>query len=305
MPAPKIALAPVSVDWAADAIRAGGGELVDPAEAEGLVWIAAWSDEGLSETLETGSSIRWVQLPLAGIEGFLGTGRFTDGRTWTCAKGVYAEQVAELALALGLAGMRSVVSSARATTWGRPTGRVLTGRDVCILGGGGITESLLGLLAPFRTRNVVVRQRAEPLAGADRVVTPDHLLDAIGMADLVVLALALTPETTGIIGAAELAAMRPEAWLVNVARGRHIKTDDLVDALQKEAIGGAGLDVTDPEPLPDGHPLWTLPNCVITPHSGNTPAMAVAPLSERIKENVSRFGRGEPLIGLIDPALGY
>jgi phosphoglycerate dehydrogenase-like enzyme len=90
-----------------------------------------------------------------------------------------------------------------------------------------------------------------------------------------------------------------------VARGRHIRTDELVDALQEERIGGAGLDVTDPEPLPEGHPLWSLPNCIITPHSGNTPAMAVAPLSARIGENVARFGRGEELIGLVDPKLGY
>ncbi len=305
MPSPRIAVVPRGVDWVEEAVLSAGGTLVEPAEAEALVWMAAWSDEGLSEALEAGPDIRWVQLPLAGVEGFAGTGRFSDGRTWTCAKGVYADAVAEHALALALAGMRHIGGSARATSWARPTGRVLHGRDVCIVGGGGITESLLRLLGPFGTRNVVVRRSRDALPGADRTLTPEHLLDAIGMADLVVLALALTPETEGLIGAAQLGAMRPEAWLVNVARGRHIRTDDLVDALTRVAIGGAALDVTDPEPLPDGHPLWTLPNCIITPHSANTPAMAAAPLSERIRQNVGRFGRGEELIGLIDPDLGY
>ena len=305
MPSASVAVVPRGIDWVEKAVLAGGGDLVEPDRAEALVWMMPWSDEGLADALSAGPAIRWVQLPLAGVEGFAGSGRFEDGRSWTCAKGVYAVPVAELALTLGLAGFRGVGEAARARSWGRPAGRLLHGRDVCIVGGGGITEQLLRLLEPFETSNIVVRRSTEALAGARRTLTPEHLLDAIGQADLVVLALALTPETEGLIGATELAAMRPGSWLVNVARGRHIRTDDLVAALQEGSIGGAGLDVTDPEPLPEGHPLWSLPNCIITPHSGNTPAMAVAPLSARITENVARFIRGEELIGLIDPQLGY
>jgi phosphoglycerate dehydrogenase-like enzyme len=99
--------------------------------------------------------------------------------------------------------------------------------------------------------------------------------------------------------------MSPHTWLVNVARGRHIVTDDLVWALQHEVIGGAALDVTDPEPLPPEHPLWTLPNCIITPHVGNTPEMAVPLLSERIATNVRRFAHGEALVGPVHFDLGY
>ena len=305
MPSAPVAVVPRGIDWVEKAVLAGGGELVEPDQAEALVWMMPWSDEGLAEALDTSPGIRWVQLPLAGVEGFAGSDRFQDGRTWTCAKGVYAVPVAELALTLALAGFRSVAEAARATSWGRPAGRLLHGRDVTIVGGGGITEQLLRLLEPFETSNVVVRRRADPLPGARRTLPPEHLLDALGAADLVVLALALTPETQGLIGAAELAAMRPGSWLVNVARGRHIRTDDLVAALKEGRIGGAGLDVTDPEPLPEGHALWSLPNCIITPHSGNTPAMAVAPLSARISENVARWIEGKELIGLIDPQLGY
>src|SRR5205085_8077075 len=118
------------------------------------------------------------------------------------------------------------------------------------------------------------------------------------------LALALTPETTGIIGAGELALMDGDAWLVNVARGPHVVTDALVEALQSRQIGGAALDVTDPEPLPDGHPLWDLDNCLITPHTADTPEMTAPLLAERVRENVGRLARGEQLIGLVDPALG-
>jgi phosphoglycerate dehydrogenase-like enzyme len=137
------------------------------------------------------------------------------------------------------------------------------------------------------------------------VLESDLLTDALPGADLVVVALALTPDTEGIISESELALMEPHAWIVNVARGRHIVTADLVTALQKGVIGGAALDVTDPEPLPDGHPLWSLPNCIITPHVGNTPDMARPLLAERITENVKRFAHGEELIGPVDTELGY
>ena len=103
----------------------------------------------------------------------------------------------------------------------------------------------------------------------------------------------------------ELEQMSEHAWLVNVARGRHIVTDDLVWALQHGVIGGAALDVTDPEPLPVGHPLWSLPNCIVTPHVGNTPEMAVPLLAERITTNVRRFAVGEPLVGPVHVELGY
>ncbi len=99
--------------------------------------------------------------------------------------------------------------------------------------------------------------------------------------------------------------MEPHAWLVNVARGKHVATDDLVTALREGWIAGAALDVTDPEPLPDGHPLWELPNCLVTPHTANTQEMARPLLGARIRENVRRFGEGEELLGLVDVERGY
>jgi phosphoglycerate dehydrogenase-like enzyme len=121
----------------------------------------------------------------------------------------------------------------------------------------------------------------------------------------VVLALALTDETVGIIGAAALAAMPAHSWLVNVSRGRHVDTDALVDALARGSIGGAAIDVTEPEPLPEGHPLWSAPSCLITPHVGNTPEMGVPLLAARVRENVALFAAGRPLLGLVDVRLGY
>lgn len=301
---PRIALAPEGAPgWMADAIVAGGGHVVPPAEAEALVWGAPRDPDGLRRTLEEAPQLAWVQLPFAGIENFVDL--LDDDRVWTCGKGVYAEPVAEMALALALAGLRHVAEYARATEWSKPHGTNLRGANVTILGGGGITEELIKLLQPFDCRITVVRNRIAEMEGADEVLGPEHAIDALADAHVVFLALPLTPETEGMISRSELEQMRSDAWIVNVARGRHIVTDDLVWALQEGVIGGAALDVTDPEPLPTGHPLWSLPNCIISPHVGNTPEMAVPLLSERITTNVRRFAEGEPLVGPVHVDLGY
>jgi phosphoglycerate dehydrogenase-like enzyme len=173
------------------------------------------------------------------------------------------------------------------------------------VGGGGITESLVRLLRPFGCRITVVRRTVEHMDHVDTVVGPEHLIDALVGADVVFLALSLTPDTAGLIGRPELEIMESHALIVNVARGGHIVTDDLVWALENNVIGGAGLDVTDPEPLPANHTLWSLDNCIITPHVGNTPEMAIPLLSARITENVRRYVAGDELIGLVDVRHGY
>ena len=286
-----------------DAVAAGGGVVVDPPDAVGLVWTDPTDALGLATVLRDSPGVRWVQLPFAGVDAFVGV--LDTSRAWTSAKGIYSEPVAEHALALGLAGLRCLPARARAHEWGRPAGSRLMGQRVTILGGGGITVALLKLLAPFGVEATVVRRHPSPVEGAARVVGPERLADALPGACLVVLALALTPDTRGVIGARELALMDGEAWLVNVARGPHVDTDALVVALARGEIGGAALDVTDPEPLPAGHPLWDLDNCLITPHTANTWAMAEPLLAQRVRENVARLGRGEPLVGHVDLDLGY
>lgn len=289
----------------ADAIAAGGGEVRDAAAAEVLVWTDPGEAQALGATLAGHPGIRWVQLPWAGVERQLDVIRAHSDTTWTCGKGVYAEPVAELALTLLLAGLRGLGTYARATTWEPPLGTNLTGAAIALVGGGGITESLLRLLGPFRCDVTVVRRRAVGLEGASRVVPPDHLDDALAAADAVVLALPLTSDTVGLLDRRRLDLVGGRGWLVNVARGRHVATDDLVAALADGSLGGAALDVTDPEPLPPGHPLWTLPNALITPHVGNTPQMAVPLLANRVTENLRRWAAAEPLLGLVDPAAGY
>lgn len=299
-----MAVVPSASPVVEDAVRAGGGVVVDPGQGpDALVWMRPGDVDGLRRAVNAAPTARWVQLPFAGVEDV--AGHLDPRRTWTCAKGVYAEPTAEHALALALAGLRQLPARARADSWGEQGAATLYDAPVAVLGGGGITEALLGLLSPFRARVTVVRRSPEPFAGADRTVGPDRLDEVLPDALVVVLALALTPETTGIIGTRQLAAMRSDAWLVNVARGQHVDTDALVAALRAGSIGGAALDVTDPEPLPDEHPLWTLPSCLITPHTANPWQTAQPLLARRITDNVQRFAAGQPLLGLVDLTAGY
>ena len=232
-------------------------------------------------------------------------GLMTPDVLWTAAKGVYARPIAEHILALMLAATRGLVERARARTWGPRGGRLLTGTTVGIVGFGGIGAELVELLSPFSVRTIALTRHARPVPDADVSVGPAGLDELLGESDFVVLTTALTSETAGMISAERLSLMRPGAWLINVARGGLVHTDALVEALVAGTIGGAALDVTDPEPLPDEHVLWEMPNVIITPHVASTPSMGAPFLARRVEENVRRFARGDDLLGVVDQDLGY
>jgi phosphoglycerate dehydrogenase-like enzyme len=287
----------------AQAVRDAGGRVVPVDQASALVWADPNAAAAFPGMVAAAPALEWVQLPYAGIEKFAGS--LDPSLIWTCGKGVYADPVAEHVITLTLAGFRHLHTSIPATRWPAQEGRNLLGANVTILGAGGITDSLLRLLQPWDTTVTVVRRTETAHPGAHRTVAIDDVHGAIANADVVVLALALTEETRGIVDTAFLGAMRDDAWLINVARGGHVVTDDLAAALQNGVIAGAGLDVTDPEPLPDGHVLWDLPNCMITPHVGNTPEMGLPLLANRVRTNVSRWLAREELVGLVDVEAGY
>ncbi len=145
--------------------------------------------------------------------------------------------------------------------------------------------------------------RAVPAATCS--IGPGGLDRLLGESDWVVLSAPATSRTRRMIGERELALMRPDAWIVCVSRGSILDTDALVAALANGRIGGAALDATDPEPLPDDHELWQLGNVIITPHVATTPPMHAGALCRRVRENVSRFRSAEELIGLVDVEQGY
>lgn len=294
---------PRSAEWIDAAVLAGGGRLVEPADATAMVWTLSSAPAELAAIVAANPQIEWIQLPWAGIETYLEV--LDPTRTWTNAKEVYGPPVAEMAHALLLAGFRRLGQYARETTWTRGEGKNLHGARITILGAGGITRDLVSYLAPYDCEITVVRRRTDSMPGVRSVLGVDHLHEALSGAEALVLALPLLPSTELIVGAPELALLAPGAHVVNVARGRHIDTDALLAALETGQVGSAGLDVTDPEPLPDGHPLWSVPSVIVTPHTANTRQMAKPLLGARITSNVRRYASGELLEGLVDVEQGY
>ncbi len=294
-----------------EAVSRGGGANVPLADADGLVWLVPGEPELLVATLHAHPRIGWVQFPWAGVERFASSGVFDRPVVFSCAKGSFAGQVAEHALMLTLACLRDLSRQARAPGWCPVEPRSLHGRRVTILGGGGIATELVRLLRPFGCRIRVIRRHPGKAEGTDETpetpetLPPSALPSVLPETDILVLALALTPETRHVVGAAQLALLPPHAVVVNVARGAHIDTGALVEALGAGTISAAGLDVTDPEPLPDGHPLWADPRVLITSHSADSAEYVARMLCERVERNVGNLRAGRPLEGVIDPAAGY
>lgn len=303
-----LAVLPEPTEFFVNAIREAGGTVEALSQdTRGIVWLSYDRAQEMSDVLDEHPNIDWVQLPWAGVDAFAGVmAQHADTRpVWTSAKGAYAEPVAEHALAMILSLLREFPLRVVARSWGPKIGASLYGANVVIVGAGGIAIELMRLLEPFRTTTSIVRRSSSPLAGAAHTVTFDRLHDLLPTADVVVLAAAMTDSTAGLMGAAEFALMKPSAILVNVARGGLVDTDALVHALATASISAAGLDVTDPEPLPDGHPLWSEPRALITPHSADTPEMTTPLLAERVKTNVRAFLDHSRFVGLVDPEAGY
>jgi len=300
----RVFVGPRAGDEVLAAVREGGASIAaDAAEADAIVWLGHDPSELLAQLHD---GVRWVQLPWAGVERWMAEGAIDDRRVWTCASEAYGDAVAEHVVALLLAGRRRLHAAARATSWDTANGgQPLFGGRIVVVGTGQIGRGVARLLEPWEMQIVGVSRSGRPVDGFARVVPVGALHEQLPDADAVVLAAPATPETAGLIGARELDAMSRDAWLVNVARGALVDTDALVEALAAGAIAGAALDVTDPEPLPDGHPLWREPRALITPHRANFGPAADAALHALFTRQIRRRLAGKELSGRVDPARGY
>lgn len=287
------------------AITAVGGKVAPLSSSVGaLIWTDYYDVRGLERAIELNPQLQWVQLPFAGVDAFESV--LQHPIRFTSAKGSYREPVAEHALMLCMALGRKLPERIRATSWGEKFAVSLYDANVVIVGAGGITDELLGLLKPFRSKVTVVRnQGAVAVPGADQTLGLEQLATVLPTAQFVILACALTPKTRGLVNSELLAKFDPAAYLVNIARGPIVVTEDLLDALAGGKLAGAGIDVTDPEPLPEGHPAWDEPRLIVTPHTADTPQIVADKFSIRLRENVCAYlGSGE-WVGLVDPKLGY
>lgn len=187
----------------------------------------------------------------------------------------------------------------------RETLKTLRGKTLGIFGLGAIGERVAAIAAPFGLRVIGLERTPRPVAGVSEVFGPEQLPAFLAQSELLVNILPLTAATRGWIGARELAQLPRGAFFVNVGRGATVDTDALVEALRSGQLAGAGLDVTEPEPLPPDHPLWKLPHVLITPHYSGAQPDYFSHLGELFIENLRRYVAGEPLLNVVDKRAGY
>jgi phosphoglycerate dehydrogenase-like enzyme len=259
------------------------------------------------------SNIHWVQIYSAGIERCAAIPAAQKNLSiLSNAQRLQGPEIADHAIALMLALVRrlDVYSSRQSWTRGQDSGEEsiweLEGRTLLVVGLGGIGTNIARLGHGLGMRVIATRNsRREGPDFVSYVGLADELLDLARQADIIINATPLTASTTGIFNREFFAAVPDHAYFINIGRGRSVVTDDLIKALEEGEIAGAGLDVTDPEPLPDGHPLWSAPRVIITPHMAGVSDK----IRERIflvaRENIRRYSAGEPLLSVVDMERGY
>ncbi len=271
-----------------------------------------FSKKFIPEAVQAATRLKWVQAGTAGVNHILAMGIDRRDVILTNARGAHGTPMAELILAQMLAfatGQHTLLRTQSAR--GRLRDQVirdkfeLEGQTLCVIGLGDIGGSLAHKAKALGMHVIGVRRSHEPFHGIDAQVTPDRLHDALRPADHVALCLPLTQETTHLIGAAELAVMKPTAYIYNVGRGQSIEKNALLDALVNGRIAGAGLDVTDPEPLPDDSPLWDMPNVILSQHTSGSSPFNADRITTIFLDNLDRFRRGEMLHNVVDKKLGY
>lgn len=269
-------------------------------------WFDMYDKADMAEAVARATNLKWLNSIYAGVDGMPLNLLAERGVTYTNGVGINAITIAEYVV-MGMLtvakGYREVIRAQERREWLQDSpGKVeLFGSEALIIGYGAIGSLVEERLKAFNVDVTVVRRTSAP-----NTLSPDQWRARLGEFDWVILAVPATAETDKMIGAAELAAMKPSATLINIARGSVIDQDALVAALSSKVIGAAFLDVTDPEPLPADHPLWALDNAHITMHlSGRAQDKMFVRSAQRFLENLSRYRAGEALHYQVNLALGY
>jgi cyclase len=311
MPAPLAELKRIAPDVLFIPVKTAADAAKEAGEADAVIGFCT------PEIVRAGKHLRWIQVGHAGVEKDLSPELIASKIVLTNTKRLYGPNVADQAMALllsltrGLAQQARPNSSSAGDTWKRLKAELkpqeLQGKTMLIVGLGGIGTQIARRAHGFGMRVIGVdgnetMQKPDFLFG---IAPPARLMEVLPKADVVVLACPLTAQTHGLMGAAQFKAMKPTAYFINIARGGSVKTADLVAALQAKAIAGAGLDVVDPEPLPNDHELWTLANVALSPHVGGQSAGARDRQWRLWRENVRRFAAGERLLCVVDKQRGF
>lgn len=279
-----------------------------PADAD--AYFRWWTDQpALEHVLAAAPALRWMHTPSAGVDHVLTPTVIARAITLTNSAGVHAIPIAEFVLGFMLAHAKQLRAFHTAQDEARWAGglplRELYEATLLIVGIGGIGGAIAERAAAFGMRVLGSRRTPRPMPGVERVVGGDAWRDLLPEADYIVIATPLTPETRAMVDAAAFAAMRPSAYLINIARGAVIDEPALIAALNQGQIAGAALDTFEQEPLPAESPLWRLPNVTITPHStASSPRMRERQIALFL-ENLARFRAGQPLLNIVDKSAGY
>jgi phosphoglycerate dehydrogenase-like enzyme len=248
--------------------------------------------------------LRWVQLISAGADGY--PHWYFDGPIVTCARGPSAEPIAEYALAAIFAATKNFPALwvRAAADWRQQRVGNVAGTTLGIVGFGAIGQALARKAVPLGLRVLALRRTDAPF-GIDGVQRAENLADLLAQSDHVVLAVPATAQTRQLINASTLAHAKPGLHLINVARGGLVETSALIAALERGTLGRVTLDATDPEPLPEHHPLYTHPGVFISPHSSMGTPDVVQRLADKLADNVIRFRGGAELADIVDLERGY
>ena len=263
------------------------------------------------ELFENARRLRWVQVLSAGVDGLLFPEFVESDVILTSAKGFVGPHLADQTWALILGLLRGVGRSVRERTWDnrweiREATWELDGKTLGIMGLGGTGIEVARRAPGFGMRVIAVDpEDVERPSFVDEVWSMARLHDLLRESDVVAICAPLTVETHGIFDAAAFAAMKPHALLTNVTRGKIVDGPSLIHALQEGEIGGAGLDVTPEEPLPDDSPLWDLPHAIVTPHVAGGSPVRMDRAVGLFCDNLCRYVAGEPLLSVIDKRKGY
>ncbi len=297
-------------DWVEPRWFSSSEELLALAPEAEIGWFDSFDFPATYEAARRAARLKWLNTLGAGVDLFPLDLLREKGVTFTNGAGLNAIPIAEYAVMgmLTLAkGWREVARAQERHEWlGDAPGKAeLYGSKALIIGAGGIGGRIGELLRAFGVDVAEVRRKPAP-PGQLAVLTPDQWRARLGEFDWVLIAVPSTLETAAMIGAAELAAMKPTAAILNFSRGAVIDQPALIAALTQRRIAGAFLDVTDPEPLPPDNPLWALDNAHISMHlSGRSQTLMFSRNAERFLENLDRYARGEPLESVVDLTLGY
>jgi phosphoglycerate dehydrogenase-like enzyme len=274
----------------------GGEDLPDSADEVEFVVLPFGTPRSRLPVFGKLPRLRVIQLMSAGAEHVLG--HVPPGVTMCTARGAHDPAVAEWIMAVILGQVRLLprfIAAQQAGTWDPAVSRPLAGRTVLIVGYGSIGEAVERLLVPFGVAVERVARRSRP-----GVASTDDLPALLPQADIVILLVPVTPATTGLVDARFLGQMRDHALLVNAARGAIVDTGALLAELNSGRLQAA-LDVTDPEPLPAGHPLWSAPGLLLTPHVAGLSTDAIPRARAIVAEQLARYAAGEPLHNVVGP----